>query len=280
MTAVPRTAHRAVGETGEPDGERSAGGRPDGERADGARAEPRGGWADWPRRVPTDPRTYLLPLAFVLVAGVLLAVYQNLLSARAQASLDLWASTNLDNLHSHPVGAMVASALVMDGHPWQNLLLTALSLYAAVLRFGTWRTLAITGAGQVFGTIVSEEILGVRIASGGLPEQLRHVLDIGPSYVMVAALGAVAVRGGPGRWAMRGICALGLALMGPTLFGGLGVLDFTAIGHTTALLFGVGASWALPARGARPGRVPGARAVLTSRRRFLPAWGRAAEDTG
>jgi len=89
----------------------------------------------------------------------------------------------------------------------------------------------------VIGTLVSEGILDYRVAHGTLPESSRFIIDVGPSYVVVAAIAAAILYGG---WGARGAAALDLALLVfvGDIFSGLGHLDVAAVGHATALAAG------------------------------------------
>jgi hypothetical protein len=88
-------------------------------------------------------------------------------------------------------------------------------------------------AAHVVGTVVSEGILAVRIAGGAVPASERTILDIGPSYVIVAAL---VVGIAYGRWPARIASAIAFALLAPHLFVGLTQLDVSAVGHCCVIV--------------------------------------------
>ena len=204
-------------------------------------------------------------LAAVIVAEATYA----LLPGRDQAALLRWASTNVHNLQHDPVGCMIVSAFFPQGSASAWPALIALALFGANRALGNWRTAAVCAAGHVIGTLVSEGILDYRIAHGALPESSRFIIDVGPSYVVVAAIAAAVLYGG---WLARAAAVLDLALLAfvGDIFAGLGNLDVAAVGHVTALAVGaLGATlavWSLRRRrhaapaaatsstGERPGR--------------------------
>jgi hypothetical protein len=101
----------------------------------------------------------------------------------ARAVLAWWdaqhgASTNVHNLHTDPAGCMVASAFFPAGSA---------------------------------GTLVSEGILGYRASHGTLSAAARFITDVGPSYVVVAAIAVGLLFGG---WTIRTAAALDLAVCG------------------------------------------------------------------
>jgi hypothetical protein len=144
-----------------------------------------------------------------------------------------WASTNLANATTHPLRALVASAFVTEGDVgwWVPLALVALGTVGAT--FGAWRTGVLVGAAHVLGTVVSEGIVAYRMATGDLPPSYRFVVDVGPSYVVVAALAAGIAYA---HWPGRVLCALGFAVLAPSLFGGLFQLEVSAVGHVSAIV--------------------------------------------
>jgi MYXO-CTERM domain-containing protein len=158
-----------------------------------------------------------------------------LLHARPRPERDAWldwASTNLANAPHHPIGALVVSALFTDGDVRGWLVLSLVGLGAVGWRLGAGRTATLVAAAHVIGTVISEGILGIRIASGALPRTELHIRDIGPSYVVVAALVA-GIAYAP--WPAKLPCALGFASVAPSLFGGLFQLVVSSVGHVCAI---------------------------------------------
>lgn len=156
-----------------------------------------------------------------------------------KAALLHWASTSVHNLEHHPVGCLIVSAFVPSGFEPVWPLLIALALFGANHLLGNWRTLVTCAAGQLVGTLVSEGIVAYRVAAGTLPDADRNLLDVGPSYVVVAAI-AVGLLWGT--WLIRAAAALDLALLifVGQIFEGLSHLELSAVGHLTALITGAG----------------------------------------
>jgi hypothetical protein len=147
-----------------------------------------------------------------------------------------WASTDLVNLAHHPVGSMVLSAFVDDSDVLAWVALGLIGLVAAGQTVGNVRCAVLVTIAHVVGTLVSEGILLVRVAAGRAPAAERVSLDIGPSYVVVAALTVGIVYGG---WPARIASAVAFAFLAPHLFGGLQRLDVGPVGHCCAILLGV-----------------------------------------
>jgi hypothetical protein len=161
-----------------------------------------------------------------------------LLPPPGRAILLRWASTSVQNLMHHPVAALAASAFFPTSSLLTWPILIALALFGATSVLGNWRTAVTCAAGQVVGTAVSEGIVGYRIAIGSLPHADRFLLDVGPSYVVVAAIAVGLARGG---WLVRAAAALDLALLVfvGQIFAGLSRLEVAPVGHLTALITGV-----------------------------------------
>lgn len=197
---------------------------------DRASALPRGAAVRQPRPV----RRLLVTAAAALPYPVLLVVATAVLDSRPADARARWldgVSTDLVNLADHPVRSVVLSACVTEEHavPWAVLALVGLA--ALVWRRGPWRPLVLVLAVHVLATGVSQGLIALRIAQGWLPGSARVMRDIGPSYVVIAALvGAI----GYGTLAGRVAGALGFGVLAPTMFDGLGQLDVAAVGHTTS----------------------------------------------
>lgn len=171
-------------------------------------------------------------LAYASVFGVV-ATY---VASRPDAVRDAWLgylSTNLANLADHPVRALAGSAFVTDDPnllAWTALALVGLG--AAGQALGDLRLGALLASCHVVGTLVSEAVVDLQVRLGDLPEAARTMLDVGPSYVVAPALVLGMVLGStPGRIAS----GLGFAALAPHLFGGLGRLEVSAVGHVVAI---------------------------------------------
>jgi hypothetical protein len=184
--------------------------------------------------------------AVALTAGELMST---------DSALD-WASTNLANLRHRPVAAMVVSAFLAedDRIAWVLLALTGIAATGWIL--GAWRTAVLLGAAHVVATLISEGVLALRIAAGAVPAAQEHIRDVGPSYVVIAALTAGLLYG---TWPWRVPCAIGFALMAPGSFGGLPRLELAAMGHVCAVLIaaGLGLVMVRRRRAATPARASG-----------------------
>jgi hypothetical protein len=170
-----------------------------------------------------------------LVAFVIAELVYVALPADDQAALIGWASTSVHNLHHHPVGSLLASALFPQESASAWPVLIALSMFGANRAIGNWQTILVCGAGQVIGTLVSEGIVAYRVAHGLLPAADRYLIDIGPSYVVVSAITVALLLGS---WPARAAAALDLALLVGVgdIFGGLSQLSVAAVGHVTAMV--------------------------------------------
>jgi hypothetical protein len=187
--------------------------------------------------LPRFLRRYPVPLVYMAILCLVSLVWTYALPKPDMTSLVNWASTNVANLAVRPVVALVASAFVSDAPilVWAVLTTTGLVLLAHC--FGNWRTAFLSGTAHVVGTLVSEGIAAARLAVGAAPAALRHIADVGPSYVTVSALAAVACFGPSRRH--RAVAAAGLLFLAPFLFGGIAELDVAAVGHAVAVTTGL-----------------------------------------
>ncbi len=158
-----------------------------------------------------------------------------LLGPQRAAALRLWASTNVANLHQHPMPALVLSAFLVSEAPLAWLVLIPLAMFGANRALGNLRLTVVCIAGHVIGTAVSEGIVAYRVAHGLLPQSFAHILDIGPSYIVVAAVIAAGVFGSwPARAGAAAVLAV-LVFVGH-IFAGLASLNVAAVGHLTAMV--------------------------------------------
>jgi hypothetical protein len=165
-----------------------------------------------------------------------------------------WASTDLVNLGSHPVGALVASAFLAETDVASLAALAVIGLVAAGQALGPLRLALLVTVTHVVATLVSEGVLAHQVAIGVLAPDQRLIVDIGPSYVIAPALAVGIVYG---RWPGRIASLVGFVAFAPHLFGGLFHLEVGAVGHTTAILVGLLLAWPLRRsrrRRTRPGQ--------------------------
>ena len=179
-------------------------------------------------------------LACVIIVGLSYAA----LSGQGQAALVRWASTSVDNLEHDPVLSLVASAFlpVESLAVWPALI--ALAMFGANRVLGNRRTVMVCGAAQVAGTLISEGIVAYRVHAGALPAADRYLVDIGPSYVVAAAIAVVLLRGSKLARAAA-LADLAVLVFAGHIFAGLGQLEVAAVGHVTALTVGAVAGGAL-----------------------------------
>jgi hypothetical protein len=179
-------------------------------------------------------------LTCFVVTGLVYA----LLDPGAQATVTGWASTNVANLEHEPVLPLLLSAFVAPGYLLTWPVLIALALFGANRAVGNARIALVCLAAHVIGTGVSEGIVAYRVDAGQLSAASRHLTDVGPSYVVVAAVVVALACGGSrqassaGTWLARALAAIDLVILvfPGAIFGGLSQLDVAAVGHLTAML--------------------------------------------
>jgi len=174
--------------------------------------------------------------AWIFLLGVIIAetIYA-LLPGPDQAAVLRWASTNVHNLRHDPVGCLIASAFFPTGSAAAWPFLIALAMFGANRALGNWRTALVCAAGHVIGTLVSEGIVGYRVAHGLLPPASRFIIDVGPSYVVVSAI-VVAILFGTSLARIAAAVDLALLVFAGDIFSGLSRLGVAAVGHLTAMV--------------------------------------------
>jgi hypothetical protein len=214
-----------------------------------------------------------------------------------------WASTNVANMGTHPVAAMVVSAFLAQGDTTVWVVLALLGIGVTGLAFGACRTVALVACAHVLGTVISEGVLWYQISAGARPVAQERILDVGPSYVVIGALVAGILFGGPSRGIThpavrlqpaaasvpsavavsarpvrqlarhsgRIACAIGFAVVAPDCFNGLAQLDVAAMGHTCAAVTAIGFGWVLRTKSRGP-EESGQRRPVTSA--DLNSWSR------
>jgi hypothetical protein len=169
--------------------------------------------------------------ALLLVVNVILAlVPEHVEHVVAHAT-----STNLVHLALDPLFVLPTSALVDEGQTWLWVPLTLILLGGLERVVGSRRALLVTFGAHCLASLLSEGVLLARIATNHAPTSDIHLVDVGPSYMMLAALAACLVVGGP---KLR-ITALAIgALLVPGLVSAVPELDMSAVGHLSSLLLG------------------------------------------
>jgi hypothetical protein len=177
-----------------------------------------------------------------LCCFVLIEACYALLSPGAQRTFLAWVTTSVANLGHDPLLCLVCSAFVITGGAWAWPALIAAAVFPACRVAGSGRTLGACVAGHVVGTLVSEAIVAWRVHAGSLPLSDTHLIDVGPSYVVVAALVVALLSGWPSRFpAVRAVAAADLAILvfAGDIFAGLSGLDVAAVGHLAAIVTAV-----------------------------------------
>ncbi len=155
-------------------------------------------------------------------------------------------STNLANLHTHPVPVLVASLFVV---PDLDGLLLVLALLVAIAYGQQWvgrfATVVVAVIGHVGATLFVAILLITGLGAHLVPRSVVYAEDVGVSYALAALLGWLTARV-PRRWRVWYIAMLALYFLGPALF----VQTFTDAGHATALALGLSLA-VLSARSAR-----------------------------
>ncbi|WP_051966673.1 rhomboid-like protein [Kitasatospora mediocidica] len=185
-------------------------------------------------RVPT-PRRNPFALTYLLVlAGT--TVFAQFADPGLVHQLQNMSSTDGHNLVHTPLRSLLMSGLWVAGPVWMPYLWAfAFTVAPLERRVGPLRALGVFAAGHVVGTLLSQLVVAVAVATGRMAPSELDVLDIGVSYGVLASLGALA-----GLLSVRGRY---LALAGAFALVVHQIANeqdlVTAIGHPTALLVGM-----------------------------------------
>jgi membrane associated rhomboid family serine protease len=180
-----------------------------------------------------------VPLVSLGYASVLVAAHFWLESLRPahRARVLMSTSTDVYHLEHDPWRVLPLSALWAQGWLALWVLAVAICLGLLELSFGALPTLGIAAGGHLLGTIVSEGVVALRVNVGDLPASARHLLDVGPSYVVVAC--GVALAAAPSvRRSWRLVAALSLVPLTIESLDGLPSGEVDAIGHVVAAAVG------------------------------------------
>ncbi|MFD4655599.1 rhomboid-like protein [Kitasatospora sp. NPDC058444] len=200
------------------------------------------------RTVRTYPRRSPLTFGYVVLLLLGHVWVEDLLSADRADALRDHISTNLDNLHDHPVTALFGSALLFDGTLTEVLTTgfgsTLITLGLGVCcclswaerRFGGLRAAAVFLGGHIGATLITAAVILLALRHGWYPESVRQASDYGISYGAQTVL-ALAVLAVPRRarlpWAAF---IVAWPLSGGDWPGPLP--DFTTVGHLLAAALG------------------------------------------
>ncbi|MFE4975921.1 rhomboid-like protein [Kitasatospora sp. NPDC056651] len=222
----------------------------------------------------TYPRRSPLTFGYVLLLLIGNVWVKNLLTADRADALRDHISTNLDNLHDHPVTALFGSALLYDGTLTEILTTgfggTLITLGLGVCcclawterRFGSLRAAAVFLGGHVLATLVTAVVILLALRQGWYPQSVRQASDYGISYgaQTVLALATLALP----RWARVPWVAfvVGWPLSGGGEWPGP-IPEFTTVGHLLAAALGFALAAAVAVTGSRRRRA-GARGERVS----------------
>ncbi|MCJ1678740.1 hypothetical protein MTF65_15570 [Streptomyces sp. APSN-46.1] len=145
-------------------------------------------------------------------------------------------SSNLHELTRHPIRSLLSSAFWIENP-------ASLALYAVLFEFfhapverwlGTLRWLVIVATAHITATLVSQKAVLMAIEDHRAPRSMVHVVDIGVSYGLAAAVGVLTYRlPSPWRW---------FYLAGAVAFFGIPLATggtFTDFGHAVSLAVGL-----------------------------------------
>jgi hypothetical protein len=146
-------------------------------------------------------------------------------------------STNITHLAVDPLIVLPASAFVDLGNGWAWVPLSLLLLGGLERVVGVRRAILIAFGAHVVATLLSEGLLLMQVAWHVMPRSDLDVLDVGPSYLILAALSGCLV---VGSWRLRAAAVLAGLIVVPGLLSGLTSLDMSAVGHLSSLVLGFG----------------------------------------
>jgi hypothetical protein len=164
-------------------------------------------------------------------------------------------STNLRHLDAEPARVLASSLFWLDGRRWWPYVPAFLTVLApAERRLGWWRWLVVGVSAHSVATYVGQGHLRRAIRSADAPRRLVDARDVGVSYFLLGALGALSgyvLR----PWRSRCQAALVVGLTGNALINP----THTEVGHLTALLTGLACAPFVPNRDDAPfpGRLGG-----------------------
>ncbi|MEY2570262.1 MAG: hypothetical protein QOE63_612 [Acidimicrobiaceae bacterium] len=194
--------------------------------------------------VHANPATFVYLFTLIVTSAVVS-------EAGSQLSNELLRtqSTNLANLHHHPLHVLFTSAFWLDSGVRPILLVVpfALVLAPAERWLGTRRALAVFALGHVGATILTAGIIELELDHGWANRSLTHTIDVGFSYGFAAIVGVLSYHVTT-RWRARFIGAVGAALVIIVVAGA----TYGDIGHLFAWAIGLACHVLVPQDEATP----------------------------
>jgi hypothetical protein len=179
-----------------------------------------------------------IPVGFGYAVALLLSnLVMGFLSDPTQTAVASATSTNIAHLATDPVFVLPASAFFDTSNSWLWVPLSLVLIGGLERRFGSRRALLVVFGAHVMATLISEGVLLAQIAAHSAAKSDIDVLDVGPSYVILAAMAACLAVGSR---SLRIFALVSGVLIVPGLLVELPQLDMASVGHFCALLFGAG----------------------------------------
>jgi hypothetical protein len=147
-------------------------------------------------------------------------------------------STDLAHLERVPWLVLPASSIWSGDDIGWWIAVTLLCLGALELVHGPATTLVTGVVAHVVGTLVSEGLIAARIAAGELSASARHLMDVGPSYIVASCAAAVIASPRTPR-SLRILCALTFVPLLITAFNFTDAAQVATTGHAVAIAVGV-----------------------------------------
>jgi len=182
------------------------------------------------RRWPMVGTVYTVMLA----GGYLWWILQ---PAARRMSVLVDSSTDLAHLERVPWLVLPASSIWSGDNIGWWIGVTMLVLGALELAHGPVVTAVTALVAHVVGTLVSEGLIAARIAAGELSSSARHVLDVGPSYIVASCAAAVIASPRTPR-SVRIFCALTFVPLFVAAFDFSDAGQVATIGHAVAIAVG------------------------------------------
>jgi hypothetical protein len=160
------------------------------------------------------------------------------LSAAQWDSVSQTISTNMSNMEHHPVMVLIASALVADGSIVLWTTMTVVLLIVLQRWIGARWALLFAFLGNSIPTLITMASINYGLAVGWYDQSIRTTDDYGVSYVVATLLGMVFWRIPNLAW--RAVY-LALGIVWLSTMGLFQVPEnFTALGHVTGYMIGLG----------------------------------------